>query len=103
MNAQNDTNLELNHNERVCTYLTINGFTINPIKDPDLLTVFIESLCSLYDKKHSCDHRLGLVHENYLKKLIEKPSISYVSNESFKGLIRFCRTRKWLFCYKDLG
>lgn len=90
-------------NEKICTYLTINGFTINPIKDPDLLTVLIESLCSLYETDHSCDHRLGLIHKNYLKKLIQKPCVSYVSNESFKGLIRFCSIRKWLFCYKNLG
>ena len=81
----------------------INGFTINPIKDEHLFEMLINSLCEIYDQKHFCDHRPGIIHKNYLGKQIGKPSISYISNESFKGLIRICSTRQWLFCYKNLG
>ena len=83
----------------------INGFTINPVKDKKVFEIFINSLCEIYDQKHFCDHQphLKIIHKHYLGKQIGKPSISYISNESFKGLIRICSTRQWLFCYKNLG
>lgn len=80
-------------NEKICTYLTINGFTINPIKDSFLLKVFIDSLCKDYKNNHMCDHGLDVVHQGYLGDQIGEPSIKYIQNENFQGLVRFCNFR----------
>lgn len=88
------------HNEKIVSYLTINGFTINPIKDEYSLVVLINSLCEIYDQKHFCDHREGVIHENYLGKQIEKPSIKYIENDTFKGLIGFCVLENGYFVIK---
>lgn len=90
----------INHNEKIVSHLTINGFTINPIKDIDCFVIFINSLCTIYDKKHECDHRIGLIHENYLGKQVGEPSVSYIENESFKGLIGFLVLENGYFVIK---
>ena len=90
----------INHNEKIVSHLTINGFTINPIKDVGCFTTFINSLCTIYYKKHECDHRIGLMHENYLGKQVGEPSVSYIENESFKGLIGFAVLENGYFVIK---
>lgn len=86
----------LKHKEQLSTHLIINGFTLNPVKDQIVFNQLIISLCSIYEKKHVCDHvreyhnEKYVIHENYLGKLIGTPSISYIQNENFQGLIRFC-------------
>lgn len=94
--------------EKISSRLIINGFTINPLKDPDVLNVVIMALCSDYDLIHTCDHRLdmldekgeALLHKNYLGKLIDKPLVSYVQNKSFQGLIGFAILENGYFTIK---
>lgn len=93
----------MHQKEEITTRLIINGFTINPIKDTYALKIFIDSLCSIYDNNHLCDLGTGIVHQNYLGKQIAEPSISYISNEKFRGLIRIYSFRKWLFYHKNMG
>jgi hypothetical protein len=88
------------HNEKIVSHLTINGFTINPIKDIHCFTTLINSLCTIYDKEHECDHKIGVMHENYLGKQVGEPSISYIENESFKGLIGFTVLENGYFVIK---
>lgn len=90
----------INHNEKIVSHLTINGFTINPIKDISCFVTLINSLCTIYNKKHECDHRIGLMHENYLGKQVGEPSVSYIENESFKGLIGFTVLENGYFVIK---
>lgn len=88
------------HGEKVVSHLVINGFTINPVKDVSYLNVLINSLCTLYDNKHECDLGSGIVHENFLGKQIGEPSVSYVENTTFKGLIGFAVLENGYFVIK---
>ena len=88
------------HGEKVVSHLVINGFTINPIKDANLLIAFINSLCEIYDKKHVCDHGTKIIHENFLGKQIGTPSVSYISNDAFNGLIGFAALENGYFVIK---
>jgi len=88
------------HYERIASHLIINGFTINPIKDIYYLRILINSLCTIYDQAHECDFDSGIVHENYLGKQIGQPSVSYIENATFKGLIGFAVLENGYFVIK---
>ena len=88
------------HGEKVVSHLVINGFTINPVKDISYLHILINSLCTLYENKHECDLGSGIVHENFLGKQIGQPSVSYIENTTFKGLIGFAVLENGYFVIK---
>jgi len=65
--------------------LTINGFTINPILDPELLASTIRSL-SEYDENHLCDFGHTILHKNYLGKSLNYAQVFRVDQDGFSGL-----------------
>lgn len=67
-------------------YLTINGYTINPIKDHLMLRDILLGLVD-YQKFHKCDYGINdIVHKNYLGKIVGSPNIQYIDYEGYKGL-----------------
>jgi hypothetical protein len=69
--------MQLSH--EVNSRLTINGFTMNPITKPELLTVVLDGLVS-YKDNHLCDYGQISVHKNYLGKKINNPTVIEVSD-----------------------
>lgn len=88
-------------NEFLCTYLTINGFTINPIKSKSQLKAIIKGLCN-YNQKHLCDFQteIELIHTNFLGKQIGKPKIDYIFDQNFQGLIAHVTLENGYFTLK---
>lgn len=66
---------------KVNSRLSVNGFTINPITRPELLSVVLDGLAS-YKDTHLCDYGQISVHQNYLGKKIGSPSVIEVNDDS---------------------
>jgi hypothetical protein len=64
------------------TRLTVNGFTMNPITNPMLLSVVINGLVS-YKDNHLCDYGQASTHKNYLGKKITEPIVTVSEDKSF--------------------
>jgi hypothetical protein len=68
------------------SYLRINGYTINPIKDHLILRDLVMGLVG-YKSFHKCDYGItDIIHKNYLGKIVGVPNIQYIDYEGYKGL-----------------
>lgn len=67
-------------------YLTVNGYTINPIKDSSMLRDIVLGLVG-YKEFHKCDYGINdIVHKNYLGKIVGPPNIQYIDYDGYRGL-----------------
>lgn len=90
------------HNNKdfeIGTKVFITGFTINPVKDPQVLYKIIEGLLS-YDKKHLCDFGNITEHENFLGSLVGDIKVDYIENKLFKGAIGYANMDNGYFTLK---
>jgi len=89
----------LHKDNPIGTKLIINGFTINPIKDKNILVNILNGLCE-YQKKHLCDFEPKIVHTNYLGKQIGEPSIQYLKTDNHSGLVGYVLLENGYFVLK---
>jgi hypothetical protein len=73
--------------EKIYSHLTINGYTINPVKSKSQTKSILMGLCG-YGEKHACDFKKekNLVHTNYLGKVVGEPKIDYIVNRDYQGI-----------------
>lgn len=69
------------------SHLTINGYTVNPIKNIDHAKLLLTGLGTTYQKEHPCDRDDKLIHKYYFDKLIPySVNAIYVEEEGSRGL-----------------
>lgn len=77
------------HNNKdfeIGTRLFITGFTINPVKDTNVLYKIIKGLFS-YNKTHLCDFGNITEHQNFLGSLVGDIKVDYITSPLFNGVI----------------
>lgn len=88
-----------NNDFEIGTKLFITGFSINPVKDPQMLHQIIKGLCN-YESVHLCDFGNITEHKNYLGDLVGNIKVDYIEEDKFKGVIGFACLTNGYFVLK---
>ncbi len=67
----------------------LNGFTINPVTEKNILVNIMRGLGE-YQDNHLCDYSKGTIHKNYLGRIILGPIVTDVSDTEKNGLVGHC-------------
>lgn len=89
----------MNIENNISTRLNIEGYTLNPIKDKHIFERALLGLFS-YGDKHICDFDHKTAHNSYLKNNLQDPTINYINNEKYRGIISFCAFENGYFVLK---
>jgi hypothetical protein len=77
------------HKTKINSRFVLNGFTINPITERHILVNIMRGLGE-YQDKHLCDYSKGVIHKNYLGKIVMGPFATYIENTEQNGLVGHC-------------
>ena len=77
------------HKNKIVTRFILNGFTINPVTEKQILINVMRGL-GQYKKNHLCDYGKDVVHKNYLGGIVLGPFAAEVDDVKNAGLVGNC-------------